>query len=53
MKSTKKKKRADFKCISLEQKWKDRTAPESYEGSKSGNRFLGVIKEYDGKARFS
>lgn len=50
---TRKEKRQHFKGISLEQKWKDRTVPESYEGSKSGNRFLGAIKEYDGKARFS
>ena len=49
----KQKKRLSFKGISLEQKWKDKHENESYSGSKSGNRFLGVIKEYDGKARFS
>lgn len=50
---TKKQLRLNFKGISLEQKWNDKHENESFVGSKSGNRFLGVIKEYDGKARFS
>lgn len=47
----KKKKRSQFKGISLEQKWKCRNEPESYVGSKSGGKFMQTIINENGNNR--
>jgi hypothetical protein len=48
MSNIKKVKRAAFKGISLEEKWKNRQENESYQGSKSGNKFLITVINYRG-----
>ncbi len=44
-----KKTKADFKGISLEQKWKARHENETYEGSKSGGQFMRTLIDYKGR----
>lgn len=44
-----KKKRAEFKGISLEQKWKDKHESETYDGNKSGGQFMRTVIDYKGR----
>lgn len=49
----KKQNRTNFKGISLEQKWKAKHESETFEGSRSGGKFMRTVIDYKGQNKWS